>query len=93
VDDQIANEWKLMKIEVGPRYTMNEIYHKVRSRWKDRWKIDWDEEMMDPWKAWGQEGHLERDQIKEWVEGERIMLLVQQKGGYLIENMMNEEGF
>jgi hypothetical protein len=93
VDDPIANEWKLKKIEVGPRYTVNEIYHKVRSRWKDRWKIDWDEELMYPWESWGQEGRLDRNQIREWIDGERIMLLVQQKGGSLIEEMMNEEEF
>jgi hypothetical protein len=49
IEDTMANEWKLMKIEVGPKYTLQEIYHKVRSRWKDRWKVDWDEEEMDPW--------------------------------------------
>jgi hypothetical protein len=32
VDDPVVNMWKLMKIEAGPKYTMNEIYHKVRSR-------------------------------------------------------------
>jgi hypothetical protein len=92
-DDPIVNEWKPMKIEMGPKYTMNEVYHKVRSRWKDRWKIDWDEELMDPWKAWGQERLLDQDQSREWIDRERIMLLVQPRGGCLIEDMMNEEGF
>jgi hypothetical protein len=82
-----------MKIEVGPEYTMNEIYHKVRSRWKDRRKVDWEEEMMDPWQSWGQEGQLERNRVREWTDGERIMLLLQQNGGSLVEEMMNEGGF
>jgi hypothetical protein len=35
VEDLTLNRWGQMKIEVGPRYTMKEIYQKVRSRWKD----------------------------------------------------------
>jgi hypothetical protein len=93
VEDQIVNEWKLMKIEVGPKYTMNEIYHKVRTRWKERWKVDWEEEWMDPWQSWGQEGQLDQNQIRDYIDGERVMLLIQQKGGSLVEEMMNEEGF
>jgi hypothetical protein len=41
--DRITDEWKLMRIEVSPRYTMQDIYHKARSRWKERWKIEWAE--------------------------------------------------
>lgn len=91
INDPVANEWKMMKIEAGPRYTMNEIYHKVRSRWKDKWKVDWKEERMDPWMVWGQEGRLDPDQVKDWIEGERFMLLVQQKGDHVIEEMQMEE--
>jgi hypothetical protein len=46
VEDAITDEWKLMKIEVGPKYTLQEIHHKVRTRWKDRWKVTWAEEEM-----------------------------------------------
>jgi hypothetical protein len=90
VDDQIVNEWKLMKIEVGPKYTMDEIYHKVRSRWKDRWEIIWDEDLMDPWQSWGQEGHLGREEAREWIDGKRLLLIVQGKGSSLIEELMEK---
>jgi hypothetical protein len=37
-DDGIVEEWKTMKIEVTPRYTLEEVYHKTRTRRKERWQ-------------------------------------------------------
>jgi hypothetical protein len=40
VEDRIVDRWKMMRIDVKPTYTMDEVYHKVQSRWKDRWKVE-----------------------------------------------------
>jgi hypothetical protein len=91
VQDRISDEWKLMKIEVRPQYTMKEVYHKVRSRWKDRWKIEWPKEDMEAWKSWGQEGLVDEDQIRSWADGERIIMMVQKRGEQVMEEMMQKK--
>jgi hypothetical protein len=83
----VVNRWKQMKIEVGPRCAMEEVYRKVRSRRKDRWKVQWDEDQMDPWQAWGIEGQLGRIEDREWIEGERTALVIQEEGSSFMEEM------
>jgi hypothetical protein len=92
VEDRIADRWKTMRIDVKPSYTMKEVYHKVGTRWKDRWKVEWPEEMVDNVKTWGQEGQIEDNQLRTWEDGTRFIMLIQMKGEQFLEEMMQEEG-
>jgi hypothetical protein len=87
IKSRITKRWKVMRIEVEPVYKIEEIYHKVKSRWKDRWKVIWEEDEIDQWQVWGQEGQLGRDSSREWIDGERMILLQQQRGDTLVPEL------
>jgi hypothetical protein len=87
VEHSIVDRWKKMRIPVMPQYTIQEIYQEVRTRWKDRWKVDWEEEQMDPWQMWGVEGRLEPEAQRDWIEGDKLALVIQKKGESFIEDM------
>jgi hypothetical protein len=80
VIDRIADEWKLMKIWVRPKYTLEEIYHKARVRWKERWGINWQEEEMMMRSIWKKDCQRDWSEIKRWIEGTNYRLFMQMKG-------------
>jgi hypothetical protein len=68
-----------MKIEVQPTFTIKKIYHKVKSRWKDRSRIEWEEEEMNWRKIWGEEGRLDWEEQRIWKDGMRFILITVMK--------------
>jgi hypothetical protein len=68
MNDGIVEEWKKMKIEVSPRYTLEEVYQKVRSRWREKWQLEWQEEEVEFRKAWDPEEQVDWSEIKNWIE-------------------------
>jgi hypothetical protein len=82
-----------MRIEVDPKCTAEEIYHKVRSRWKDRWKVEWEDEEIDQWQIQAHDGRFSEGQERDWVNGERVMLITQPKGSEIINHLLADREY
>jgi hypothetical protein len=44
---------------------------------------------MDPWIGWGEDGEWGKEEVRDWSDGETIMLLIQKKGETLVEDLGN----
>jgi hypothetical protein len=60
---------------------------------QDRWKIEWEEEEIDQWEVHGYDGQIGLGRKREWVDGERVMLIVQPKGSEIIRHLMEDRKF
>jgi hypothetical protein len=78
-DDKVVDKWKIMKIEVTTRYTLADVYYKVRMRWCGRWKFEWQEEDMESRRAWGAEEEADWSEIKSWIEGTSYVIYAKMK--------------
>jgi hypothetical protein len=79
VQDPVLDDWKIMKILASPRYTLEDVCHKVRSRLKDRWKIEWKEEETEQRSIWSEEGRRNWSEMKSWIDGTRYIMVIQMK--------------